>query len=94
MAYTLIQHTVADAGRWKAVFDDHEAARKAAGSLGSQYFCDPATPNDIVVLITWDEIEHARAFLASADLHQTMQRAGVEGEPQVQFLTRIEHRPA
>jgi len=34
MIYLNVRHTVADYAKWRAGFDAHEAARRAAGATG------------------------------------------------------------
>ncbi len=86
MWYLLVQHTVEDYNKWKAVFDVHEADRKAAGSKGGIVLRNADNPNQITILLKWDNLQNARAFAGSDDLREIMQRAGVTGPPNVYFL--------
>jgi heme-degrading monooxygenase HmoA len=87
MPYLLIKNTVQDYSKWKPVFDQHGAARKAAGSKGAQVFLGAQNPNEVMVLLEWDTLENARKFTASPDLRQVMQNAGVVGMPEISFLS-------
>ena len=91
MPYLLIRHKVADYSKWKPMFDQHGATRKASGSRGGQLFRNANDPNDLVILFEWDDLEKARQFTQSEDLRQTMQRAGVADQPDIYFLEEIEH---
>lgn len=93
MPYVMIHHKVADFAKWKPVFDEHGAARKAAGSKGGYLFQSADDPNDVIGLLEWDSIENARAFAASDDLREAMQRAGVVSEPTIVFMDASD-RPA
>lgn len=90
MAYLLIDHTVDDYGEWKPYFDDHASARGEGGSKGGQLFHKEGEPNEIVALFEWDSLENAHEFAASDDLRDTMEEAGVVGEPELHFLEKIE----
>ena len=93
MPYILIRHKVADYLKWKPVFDEHGATRQASGSRGGQLFRNATDPNELVILLEWDDLEQARQFAQTEDLRQTMQRAGVADQPDVYFLEMVEHVP-
>jgi heme-degrading monooxygenase HmoA len=93
MPYLLIRHHVCDVARWKAVFDEHEITRRANGSRGGRVFCGDADPNEIVVLLAWDDLERARLFADSDDLREALARAGVTDRPDIWFLEDVE-RPS
>jgi heme-degrading monooxygenase HmoA len=90
MVYLVLRHTVADYGKWKRVFDEDGATRKAAGAMGGMLFRNADKPNEIVILLEWDSKENARKYTQSPDLHQKMERAGVIGIPEVYFLDKAE----
>jgi heme-degrading monooxygenase HmoA len=93
MPYLLIRHKVADYPKWKPVFDEHGAARQANGSRGGQLFRNATDPNELFMLLEWDDLEKARQFTQSEDLRQAMQRAGVADQPDIYFLEAVEHVP-
>jgi heme-degrading monooxygenase HmoA len=87
MVAILVRHTVADYAAWKTVFDEHGSTRKSFGSKGCQIFQDAENPKEITVLMEWDTLENARKFTGASSLRAAMQKAGVEGMPQISFLT-------
>jgi heme-degrading monooxygenase HmoA len=93
MPYLLVRHKVADYAKWKPVFDEHGATRKASGSRGGVLLRNTTDANEVVILLEWDDAEHLRQFAQSEDLLQVMQRAGVCDQPDVFFLEEIE-RPS
>ena len=93
MPYLVIRHKVEDYARWKPIFDEHGATRKAAGSRGGRLFRSVEDPNELVIVFEWDELDKARRFAQSEDLRRAMQRAGVADRPDVYFLEEVE-RPA
>jgi len=90
VAYLLVRHTVADYAKWKPVFDEHAAARKAAGCRGGILFRRAGKPNEITILFEWDNLEKAQQSAQSDTLRQAMEQAGVMGIPEVSFLDKIE----
>lgn len=69
-------------------------SRKAAGCKGTQVFRSSEDPNEILVLLEWNDLESARQFAQSQDLREVMQRAGVVGQPDVYFLNDAGRTPA
>jgi heme-degrading monooxygenase HmoA len=90
MPYLLVRHKVADYARWKPIFDEHGAARKASGSKGGLLLRNAEDPNEIILLFEWDDLEQARRFAQSDDLRQAMERAGVADRPNLYFLDAAE----
>ena len=86
MVHILVRHKVSDYNRWKEVFDSHLAVRKRAGETGFRLFHNVEDPHDIVLLLDWQSTEEARKFMTSNELRDAMQKAGVVGAPDVQFL--------
>ena len=96
MVHVLVHHKVADYGRWKEAFDSHLSVRKHAGETGFRLFHSAEDPHDIFVMLDWQTVEEARKFMNSAELRDVMQKAGVVGTPEVQYLedARQRHRSA
>ena len=90
MPLILVRHTVSDFATWKPSYDEHAAMRKDAGSKGGQVFRSADNPQEVVVLLEWDDLQNAKAFAASADLRAAMEQAGVVGQPDILFLDEIE----
>jgi heme-degrading monooxygenase HmoA len=94
MIYLLVHHKVEDYQKWKAVYDEHQSARKQAGSQGARVLRNINDPNEEVIITIWPDVEHAQAFGDSPNLREVMQRAGVIGMPEVLFLEEIEQTQA
>jgi heme-degrading monooxygenase HmoA len=94
MPYLLVRHKVEDFARWKPIFDEHGATRKAAGSRGGRLFRSVEDPDELVIVFEWDDVEKARQFAQSEDLRQAMQRAGVADRPDVYFLEEVDRPTA
>ena len=89
MPSLLIRHRIADYLAWKAVFDEHEPARRANGSQGGWLFRSTES-GEVLVLLEWDDLERARLFADSDDLREAMARAGVTDRPDIWFLEDVE----
>ena len=96
MVHVLVRHKVADFGRWKEAFDSHLLARQRAGETGFRLFHSVEDTREIFLLLDWTSAEEARKFMSSDELRERMQKAGVQGAPDVQYLedVRAVHRSA
>lgn len=90
MPYLIVRHKVKDYAKWQSAFDEHGATRKANGSKGGRLFRSAADPSELVVLFEWEDLGKAQQFAQSADLRETMERAGVADQPDLYFLEEIE----
>jgi heme-degrading monooxygenase HmoA len=94
MVHVLIHHKVSDYIRWKEAFDAHLNARKKAGEVGFRLFHTIEDPRDVVILSDWQTADEAQKFMKSNELRDVMQKAGVMGDPVIQYLedARSVHR--
>jgi hypothetical protein len=84
MVYNNVRHTVADYGKWRSIFDEDYARRRAAGASGvKQVYRDVDDPNIITIIMEWDTAKNAREFAHDPALGAVMQKAGVVGLPAV-----------
>lgn len=87
MLYIHVRHNVKDYARWREGYDNHAAARQAAGATDEAYVMRNVEDlNEITVILGWSDLEKARAFTQSASLKEAMQNAGVTGPPEIRFL--------
>jgi len=89
MPAVLIRHRVADFDKWIQAYRRHEHARSAAGAVGSVVGQAEGDPNEVVINIEFKDMESAKAFMNSADLAQTMKRAGVLESATIYYLDNI-----
>ena len=89
MVNVLVHHEVADYGAWKAAFDAALDWRLRNGERSVRIFHTAGNLNDRTLLFEWENLEQARAFLASDELKAKMAAAGVKGQPRVEFLTEM-----
>jgi hypothetical protein len=61
-----------------------------AGLKEEHFFRNADDPNEVLLLFSVEDVDKAKAFTASDDLRQAMEKAGVSDKPDVYFL---EYRP-
>ena len=84
MVYINLRVNVADYDKWRAGFDINEANRRSAGSTGvNQFYRDVDNPNNVTLVLEWDEEANAQAFLNDPRTKASMDAAGVTGRPMV-----------
>ena len=86
MAFILIRHKVRDFETWKTGYDAHQPKRIEAG-LAEKYLLRGADDaNEVIILFEAQDLNRAKAFVASADLREKMQEVGVIDKPDIYFL--------
>ncbi|HLO31575.1 MAG TPA: hypothetical protein VK249_20655 [Anaerolineales bacterium] len=84
MVYINLRLNVTDYDKWRLGFDANEPNRKSAGSTGvKQLYRDVDNPNNVTLILEWDEAGKAQAFLNDPHTKQAMDEAGVTGRPMV-----------
>ncbi|MGZ5307333.1 MAG: cyclase [Actinomycetota bacterium] len=79
----IVQHHVEDYDRWYPVFKEHGEIRRSHGATGHSILRATDDPNTLVIVNEFSTAEGARAFATDPSLPAVMQRAGVDGAPQV-----------
>lgn len=90
MLYVIVRHKVENYEKWKKFFDKNASVRKASGSQGGQVFRSKDNPNEVIVLMKWDNIENLRKYTSSPDLMEVMTKAGVIDKPDVYFIEEVD----
>ena len=84
MVYVQLRLHVADYDTWRAGFDAQESNRRLAGSMGvNQFYCDVDNPDNVTLILEWDEAGKAQAYLNDPNTKASMDAAGVTGRPMV-----------
>jgi heme-degrading monooxygenase HmoA len=86
MMHMLIRHKVADFAKWRPVYDAHASSRQKAGLKEEHLLRNADDPNEVILLFSTEDLDKAKAFAASEDLRQAMQKAGVSDKPDIWFL--------
>ena len=87
MPHMIIRHKVANFGKWKPEYEDHRSTRQAAGLKDLHLWRNADDPNEVIVLFEASDVAKARDFARSSDLKEKMQAAGVQGAPDIVFLS-------
>jgi len=85
----ILRLKVADFDVWKAAFDANEDARRAGGIVAHHINRAVDDPNDVSVFLAVTDIEAAKAFTSSAELKAAMANAGVQGPPELLWVTPV-----
>ena len=89
MASMLVQHKVKDFSEWKSVYDSVADLRASNGELSDQIYRDASDPNNLTVVFKWNSLANAQKYANSPELKAAMEKAGVEGRPDIQFLNEV-----
>jgi hypothetical protein len=89
----LIRHKVNDFDTWMSVFLEDAEVRRANGSQNEFHYRNSADPNEIWILLEWDDLFRASLFVKSDDMIDALTRAGVIDNPDYWYLDRAS-RPA
>jgi quinol monooxygenase YgiN len=89
MIQVLVHHKVADYQNWRAAFDAALDFRHDGGERSCRIFRKSGNPNDLTLLFDWEDMERAKRYMTSEDLHKKMQQAGVIGTPEIQYLAEM-----
>lgn len=84
MVYINLRLNVADFDKWLTAFHSFESYRKELGSTGmNQIFHDVDDPNNVTLIMEWDDAAKAKAFLNNPQTKANMDSAGVTRAPMV-----------
>jgi heme-degrading monooxygenase HmoA len=93
MQALLIRHKVTDYETWQSAFDEQDATRRAHGCQCSRLFRNASDPNELLILLEWDDLERAWLFAQSDDLRAELKRTDVADEPDLWFLGETNQAP-
>jgi quinol monooxygenase YgiN len=89
MATMLVQHKVKDFAEWKKVYDSVFDLRKSNGELSDRIYRDADDPNMLTIIFEWDSLANAQKYANSPELKKAMEKAGVNGPPNIYFLNEV-----
>lgn len=85
MATIVVVHRVRDYDAWREAYDGFGDFQRSNGVIEESVHRAKDDPNNLLVLHRFNTMDEAESFVASSELRETMQAAGVEGEPQIEF---------
>jgi heme-degrading monooxygenase HmoA len=89
MAAMMVRHSIKDFGDWKKVFDSQHDLRESSGMLSEKIYRDASNSNQLSILFKWDSLDNAKNFSQSPELKAAMEKAGVIGRPDINFLNEV-----
>ena len=89
MASMLVQQKVKDFADWKKVYDAGADLRSSSGELPDKIYRDESDPNSITIVFKWDSMANAQSYVQNPELKASMEKAGVEGPPTINFLNEV-----
>ena len=87
MVRIFVRHNVEDYQAWRKSYDEFDDQRRSMGVSGDAVFQSIGDPNDVTLWHDFETAEAAKAFATSNELGNAMQAGGVQGQPQVWFVT-------
>jgi hypothetical protein len=87
----VIKHKVANYAKWKPMFDADVANRKAAGLVDHIIGRGDEDSNMVIIIMYMDDAAKAKAMVGDPKLKEVMQKAGVVGAPEIDFVHRVEN---
>jgi len=86
MGMMIVRHKVGDYSKWRRAFDADAPHQKAAGLSNPRVMHSADDDNEVVVVFEDKDTRKAKDFAASAELRETMAKAGVIDKPTIYFL--------
>jgi ABC-type sugar transport system substrate-binding protein len=83
-----VRHEVADYGAWRKTYNAFAPTQKKLGVIYQAVYQSTENANDVTVIHDFHSLEKAKAFAASAELKESMEKAGVKGAPQIWYTTK------
>ena len=87
MALLSVQQTVQDYHAWRAVYDTLDEVQRDWGVTESSVYQLSCVPNTVLVLRHFATVAQAQGFLTNREIHDAMQRGGVQGTPRVEIYS-------
>ena len=83
MIRLFVRHRVTDYPTWRKVYDEFDAERRSLGAVDHAVFQSVGDPSDVTVWTDFETSAAAESFASSPQLRAAMEKAGVDGAPQI-----------
>ena len=87
MVRMFVRHRVADYATWRAAYDSLDQDRQEMGATGHDVYRTLGDQSDVTAWHDFANEQAAESFASSPKLRDAMQRAGVEGKPDIWFTS-------
>jgi hypothetical protein len=91
-AALIVRHRVANFDAWKTVFDSMTEVRRQHGWIATLVYRDAADPLMVTIVNRVKDLDGAKRYGSSPALKEGMQKAGVQGAPEIFFVEEAEER--
>jgi quinol monooxygenase YgiN len=88
----VVRLQVADYEVWKNAFDEVDEVRREYGWKKHELFRDPANPNTVVIIGHFENLDHAKQYLADERVKAAVARSSIQGPPEAWFLNEVEQK--
>ena len=85
----IVRHKVADYAKWKPGYEAHDSARLANGLHSYVIARGAEDSNMVLVAMTMDDVNKAKAMGSDPGLKDVMKKAGVMGAPEIDYLHSV-----
>ncbi|HMK27547.1 MAG TPA: hypothetical protein VK483_16055 [Chitinophagaceae bacterium] len=85
----IVKHKVANYGNWKPGYEAHDSARLANGLHSYVIARGVEDSNMVLVAMTMDDVNKAKAMGSDPGLKDVMKKAGVMGTPEIDYLHSV-----
>ena len=87
--FMTIKHKVANYEKWKPVYDSHDSIRQSNGLHNYVIARGTEDPNMILIALRMDDVDKAKAMVASQEMKDRMKKAGVVGPTTFDYLESV-----
>jgi hypothetical protein len=91
-AALIVRHRVANFDNFKKAFDSMIDVRRAHGWTSAIVYRDGADPNIVTIVNRVKDLDGAKRYGGSAELRAGMEKAGVQGPPEIFFVEEVEEK--
>ncbi len=85
MIHVFIRHAVREYWSWRQSYEEAKPVCAQNGAKSATVYQSIDDPNDVTVVVGFDDWQTARQYAASDTLREIMARAGVRGRPDVWY---------
>jgi hypothetical protein len=87
--FMTIKHKVTNYEKWKPVYDSHDSIRQSNGLHNYVIARGTEDPNMILIALRMDDVDKAKAMVASQEMKDRMKKAGVAGPTSFDYLESV-----
>jgi quinol monooxygenase YgiN len=74
--HLIVRRKLNDFDAWRSMVNDVEGVRKDAGSRGMTVYRNAADPNEVTLVIDWDDKKPWRQYFERPDVQEALEASG------------------